>query len=170
MFELGVEFSTYQQNDYRNPGPHHESDNRAQGPIGRIVVREILQVERESQEAASQTKVASAAPTESYRHFAFSRPLMPEIHEFAPHAVYVAREGEVNAWDNEDFVKTVRATGRKTLIMSGLWTSVCVAIPALDAKLAGFKVYVVMDASGDVSEMANRGRHCNAWPKPVLSL
>ena len=83
-------------------------------------------------------------------------PLMPEIHEFAPHAVYVARKGEVNAWDNEDFVKTVRATGRKTLIMAGVWTSVCVVFPALDAKLAGYKVYTVMDASGDVSEMANR--------------
>src|SRR3954451_6596431 len=42
-------------------------------------------------------------------------PLMPEIHQFAPHAVYVGRKGEVNAWDNEDFVKAVRATGKKTL-------------------------------------------------------
>jgi len=83
-------------------------------------------------------------------------PLMPEIHQLAPHAVYVGRKGEVNAWDNEDFVRTVRATGRKTLIMAGVWTSVCVMFPALDAKLAGFKVYAVMDASGDVSEMANR--------------
>jgi nicotinamidase-related amidase len=83
-------------------------------------------------------------------------PLMPEIHQFAPHAVYVGRKGEVNAWDNEDFVRTVRATGRKTLIMAGVWTSVCVMFPALDATVAGFKVYAVMDASGDVSEMANR--------------
>lgn len=83
-------------------------------------------------------------------------PLMPEIHALAPHAVYVPRKGEVNAWDNEDFVKTVRATGRKTLIMAGVWTSVCVMFPALDAKVAGFKVYAVMDASGDISEMANR--------------
>ena len=83
-------------------------------------------------------------------------PLMPEIHESAPHAVYVPRKGEVNAWDNEDFVKTVRATGRKTLIMAGVWTSVCVMFPALDAKAAGFKVYAVMDASGDPSEMASR--------------
>ena len=83
-------------------------------------------------------------------------PLMPEIHEFAPHAVYVARKGEVNAWDNQDFVNAVRATGRKTLVMAGVWTSVCVMFPALDAKMAGYKVYAVMDASGDVSEMANR--------------
>jgi len=83
-------------------------------------------------------------------------PLMPEIHQFAPHAVYVPRKGEVNAWDNEDFVKTVRATGKRTLIMAGVWTSVCVMFPALDAKAAGFKVYAVMDASGDPSEMASR--------------
>src|SRR5262245_45033170 len=61
-------------------------------------------------------------------------PIMPEIKQFAPDAVYVPRKGEVNAWDNEDFVKTVRATGRKTLIMAGVWTSVCVMFPALDAK------------------------------------
>jgi nicotinamidase-related amidase len=83
-------------------------------------------------------------------------PLMPEIHEHAPHAVYVARRGEVNAWDNEDFVRTVRSTGRRTLAVAGVWTSVCVMFPALDARLAGYKVYAVMDASGDVSDMANR--------------
>ena len=83
-------------------------------------------------------------------------PLMPEIQQFAPHAVYVPRKGEVNAWDNADFVKAVRATGKKTLIMAGVWTSVCVMFPALDAKAAGFKVYAVIDASGDPSEMASR--------------
>ena len=46
-------------------------------------------------------------------------PLMPEIQQFAPHAVYVPRKGEVNAWDNEDFVKAVRATGKKTLDHGG---------------------------------------------------
>src|SRR5262245_39476960 len=83
-------------------------------------------------------------------------PLIPEVHQSAPHAVYVPRKGEVNAWDNEDFVKTVRATGRKTLIIAGVWTSVCVMFPALDAKAAGFKVYAVMDASGDPSDMVSR--------------
>jgi nicotinamidase-related amidase len=83
-------------------------------------------------------------------------PIMPEIQQFAPEAVYVPRKGEVNAWDNEDFVKTVRATGRKTLIMAGVWTSVCVMFPALDAKAAGFDVYAVIDASGDPSELASR--------------
>ena len=62
----------------------------------------------------------------------------------------------MNAWDNEDFVKAVRATGKKTLMIAGVWTSVCVMFPALDAKAAGFKVYAVMDASGDPSERASR--------------
>jgi len=83
-------------------------------------------------------------------------PLMPEIHHFAPHAVYVPRRGEVNAWDNDDFVAAVRSTGRKTLIMAGVWTSVCVMFPALDARAAGYDVYAVLDASGDPSEMASR--------------
>ena len=83
-------------------------------------------------------------------------PLMPEIHEAAPHAVHVPRKGEVNAWDNALFVKTVRETGRKTLIMAGVWTSVCVMFPALDAKAAGYNVYAVIDASGDPSEIASR--------------
>lgn len=83
-------------------------------------------------------------------------PLMPEIHSFAPHAVYVPRNGEVNAWDNADFVAAVEATGRKTLLMAGVWTSVCVMFPALDAKAAGYDVYAVIDAPGDPSEMASR--------------
>src|SRR5687767_8346008 len=83
-------------------------------------------------------------------------PLMPEIHQFAPHAQYVGRKGEVNAWDNDEFVAVVRATGKKTLIVAGVWTSVCVMFPALDAKIAGFKVYAVIDASGDPSDLASR--------------
>jgi len=46
-------------------------------------------------------------------------PLIPEIHENAPHAHYVARRGEINACDNPDFVTAVKATGRKTLIIAG---------------------------------------------------
>jgi nicotinamidase-related amidase len=83
-------------------------------------------------------------------------PLMPEIQEAAPHGVYVPRKGEVNAWDNALFAKTVRETGKKTLIIGGVWTSVCVMFPALDAKAEGFKVYAVIDASGDPSELASR--------------
>ncbi len=56
-------------------------------------------------------------------------PLMSELAAAAPSAKYVARKGEISAWDNDDFVKAVEATGRKTLVIAGVWTSVCVAFP-----------------------------------------
>lgn len=83
-------------------------------------------------------------------------PLMPELAEAATNATFVRRKGEVSAWDNEDFRKAVKASGKKTLIMAGVWTSVCVAFPALQAKAEGYNVYFVMDASGDMSEMASQ--------------
>ena len=83
-------------------------------------------------------------------------PPIPEIRQYAPHEVYVLRKGEVNAWDNKDFVKAVRKTGKKTLIIAGVWTSVCVTFPALSALAEGYKVYAVLDASGDVSPRASQ--------------
>jgi nicotinamidase-related amidase len=83
-------------------------------------------------------------------------PLMPELADAAPGATYVPRKGEISAWENPDFVKTVQATGRKTLIMAGVWTSVCVVFPALQAKAEGYSVYAVIDASGDVSPLASQ--------------
>ena len=83
-------------------------------------------------------------------------PLMSELADAAPSATYIGRKGEVSAWDNEDFKNAVEATGRKTLVMAGVWTSVCVAFPALQAKAEGYKVYAVLDASGDMSEMASQ--------------
>ncbi|MBC9247129.1 hydrolase [Paracoccus sp. 11-3] len=81
-------------------------------------------------------------------------PLIPEIHKNAPHAKYVGRKGEINAWDNPEFVKAVEETGRKTLIIAGTITSVCMAFPAISAIADGYKVFVVVDASGTYSKMA----------------
>lgn len=81
-------------------------------------------------------------------------PLIPEIHKNAPHAKYVGRKGEINAWDNPEFVKAVEETGRKTLIIAGTITSVCMAFPAISAIAEGYKVFVVVDASGTYSKMA----------------
>jgi nicotinamidase-related amidase len=83
-------------------------------------------------------------------------PLMQELQEVAPDAIYVPRKGEISAWDNEDFVQAVKSTGRKTLVIAGVWTSVCVAFPALQAKAEGYNVYFVTDASGDPSPMASQ--------------
>lgn len=65
-------------------------------------------------------------------------PLIPEIHRHAPHARYVARKGEINAWDNPDFVAAVKATGRSQLIIAGTITSVCMAFPSIAAVHDGY--------------------------------
>ena len=75
-------------------------------------------------------------------------PLVPELKEIFPDAPYIARPGNINAWDNPDFVAAVKATGKKQLIIAGVVTEVCVAFPALSAIEAGFDVFVITDASG----------------------
>lgn len=75
-------------------------------------------------------------------------PLMPELKEMLPDSPYIARPGQINAWDNEEFVKAVKATGKKQLLIAGIVTEVCVAFPALSAIEEGFEVFVVADASG----------------------
>ena len=62
----------------------------------------------------------------------------------------------INAWEDEDFVAAVKATGRRKLIMVALWTEVCLAFPALDALREGFEVYPVVDAVGGTSTLAHQ--------------
>lgn len=81
-------------------------------------------------------------------------PLIPEVHQFAPHAKYVARRGEINVWDSPEFVAAVKDTGRRTLIIAGTITSVCMAFPCISAVHEGYKVFAVIDASGTYSKMA----------------
>jgi nicotinamidase-related amidase len=80
-------------------------------------------------------------------------PLMPELKEMFPDAPYIARPGQINAWDNDDFVNAIKATGKKQLIIAGVVTEVCVGFVALSAIEAGFEVFVVADASGTFNEM-----------------
>ncbi|CAB3803040.1 putative hydrolase YcaC [Paraburkholderia ultramafica] len=75
-------------------------------------------------------------------------PLLPIISNTLPDAPVIHRPGEINAWDNSEFVEAVRKTGRKKLIVAGVSTEVCVAFVALSAIRAGYEVYAVIDASG----------------------
>lgn len=88
-------------------------------------------------------------------------PLMPELKQLLPNAPFIPRPGQINAWDNADFVKAVKATGRKQLVIAGVVTEVCVAFVALAAIAEGFEVFVVTDASGTFNEVA---RH-SAWSR-----
>ncbi|HAT4917076.1 isochorismate family cysteine hydrolase YcaC [Serratia ureilytica] len=88
-------------------------------------------------------------------------PLVPELKAQFPDAPFIPRPGQINAWDNDDFVKAVKATGRKQLIIAGVVTEVCVAFPALSALNEGFEVFVVTDASGTFNELTRQ----SAWSR-----
>jgi nicotinamidase-related amidase len=81
-------------------------------------------------------------------------PLIPDIHRAAPHAQFIPRQGQINAWDMPTFVEAIEKTGRKTLVIAATLTSVCLAFPSISAVQAGYKVYGVVDASGNWSKMA----------------
>ena len=88
-------------------------------------------------------------------------PLVPELKDTFPNAPYIARPGQINAWDNEDFVAAVKATGKRQLIIAGVVTEVCVAFPTLSALAEDFDVFVVTDASGTFNDLT---RH-SAWER-----
>lgn len=80
-------------------------------------------------------------------------PLMTEIKDMHPNAAYIARPGQINAWDNEDFVNAVKATGKKQIIIAGVVTEVCVEFPTLSLLEEGYEVFVVTDASGTFNQI-----------------
>lgn len=81
-------------------------------------------------------------------------PMIAELRELAPNAVFIDRTN-VNAWEEPEFVAAIEATGRKKLIMGGLWTDVCLAYPAIEAENAGYDVYVPEDAVGSITQLSH---------------
>ena len=76
----------------------------------------------------------------------------------------------INAWEDNEFVDAVKATGRKKLIMTALWTEACLTFPSLDALCEGYEVYPVVDAIGGTSIEAHRAaldRIVQAGAKPI---
>lgn len=83
-----------------------------------------------------------------------SQPMIEELRKLAPNAVFIDRTN-VNAWEEPEFVKAVAATGRKKLIMAGLWTDVCLAYPAIEAEKNGYDVYVPEDTVGSITQLSH---------------
>lgn len=92
-------------------------------------------------------------------------PIMPELKQKFPKAPFIARPGQINAWDNEDFVKAVKATGKKQLIVAGVVTEVCVTFPTLSALADGYEVFVVTDASGTFNAITRNA----AWNRMAMA-
>jgi nicotinamidase-related amidase len=96
-------------------------------------------------------------------------PTIPELKEVLADDVEIDRT-QINSWEDVDFRRAVEATGRKKLIMTALWTEVCLAFPALDALRAGYEVFPVVDAVGGTSPEAHRAgleRVVQAGAQPI---
>jgi nicotinamidase-related amidase len=79
----------------------------------------------------------------------------------------------MNSWGDNNFRVAVEKTGRKKIVLTGLWTETCVALPTVQAIRDGYEVYVVEDCCGDVSQLAHDNsmkRVIQAGAKPVTAL
>jgi nicotinamidase-related amidase len=96
-------------------------------------------------------------------------PTLPELKEVLPDSVELDRT-QINAWEDVEFRAAVEATGRQKLVMTALWTEVCLAFPSLDALRAGYEVFPVVDAVAGTSVEAHRAgleRIVQAGAQPI---
>lgn len=89
--------------------------------------------------------ILTAVETES-----FSGYVWPQLLDVFPGQTVIERSS-MNSWDSMEFRKAIEATGRKNIIMTGLWTEVCVTWPTIEMIGAGYNIYVVEDCCGATS-------------------
>jgi nicotinamidase-related amidase len=102
----------------------------------------------------------------------FSGNMWPQIQAVFPNQTPIERS-TMNSWDDKNFVAAIERTGRKKIVLAGLWTETCVALPTIQAIHDGYEVYVVEDCCGDISQLAHDNamkRVIQAGAKPVTSL
>jgi nicotinamidase-related amidase len=103
---------------------------------------------------------------------AFSGNLWPQIRAVFPGQEPIERTS-MNSWDDNNFVAAIQKTGRKKIVLAGLWTETCVALPTVQAIHDGYEIYVVEDCCGDVSQLSHDNamkRVIQAGAKPVTAL
>ncbi len=102
----------------------------------------------------------------------FSGNMWPQIQAIFPNQKPIERT-TMNSWDDKNFVAAIEKTGRKKIVLSGLWTETCVALPTIQAIHDGYEVYVVEDCCGDVNQLSHDNamkRVVQAGAKPVTAL
>ncbi|MDR7115566.1 hydrolase [Caulobacter sp. BE254] len=102
----------------------------------------------------------------------FSGPMFSEVTAPFPGKALLDRTS-MNTWEDAAVIAEVNAIGKTRIVLAGLWTSVCIVGPALSALDQGFEVYVITDASGDVSDEAHEravARMIQAGAQPITSL
>jgi len=102
----------------------------------------------------------------------FSGNMWPQIQAVFPGLMPIERSS-MNSWDDSNFVAAIEKSGRKKIVLAGLWTETCVALATVQAIHDGYEVYVVEDCCGDISQLAHENamkRVIQAGAKPVTSL
>ena len=102
----------------------------------------------------------------------FSGNMWPQLRAVFPDQELVERTS-MNSWDDKNFVAAIEKTGRKKIVLAGLWTETCVALPTVQAIHDGYEIYVVEDCCGDVSQLSHDNamkRVIQAGAKPVTVL
>src|SRR4051812_38894190 len=102
----------------------------------------------------------------------FSGNLWPQVQAVFPNVVPIERT-TMNSWDDKNFVAAVEKSGRKKIVLAGLWTETCVALPTVQAIYDGYEVYVVEDCCGDVNQLSHDNamkRVIQAGARPVTAL
>ena len=102
----------------------------------------------------------------------FSGNMWPQLRAVFPNQEPIERS-TMNSWDDKNFVAAVQKSGRKKIILAGLWTETCVALPTIQAIHDGYEVYVVEDCCGDVNQLSHDNamkRVIQAGAKPVTAL
>ncbi len=120
--------------------------------------------------AAAGFKVSTILTTVAEK--SFSGPMFGEITTALPEEKLLDRTS-MNTWEDAAVIAEVNRRGKSRIVLSGLWTSVCIVGPALSAIDQGFEVYVIADACGDVSEEAHERamqRMIQAGARPMTAL
>lgn len=102
----------------------------------------------------------------------FSGNMWPQIQAVFPNQTPIERSS-MNSWDDKNFVAAIEKSGKKKIVLSGLWTETCVALPTVQAIHDGYEIYVVEDCCGDVSQLSHDNamkRVIQAGAKPVTAL
>jgi len=102
----------------------------------------------------------------------FSGNMWPQIQAVFPNQTPIERSS-MNSWDDKNFVAAIEKSGKKKIVLAGLWTETCVALPTVQAIHDNYEVYVVEDCCGDVSQLAHDNamkRVIQAGAKPVTAL
>jgi nicotinamidase-related amidase len=102
----------------------------------------------------------------------FSGNMWPQIQAIFPNQTPIERSS-MNSWDDKNFVAAIEKSGKKKIVLAGLWTETCVALPTVQAIHENYEVYVVEDCCGDVSQLAHDNamkRVIQAGARPVTAL